>query len=135
MLALFHGCFSRFLNCANGTKLCKASLKVITLGVLPIFIQAITTKQSQALVINPFQATGLFWYPLKTSENQRFSDVFRGFRKRPVAWNGLIKRIVINLFIKKCCKILIFDRCIQVIVFLRGRYFEKLLLAITFFTL
>ena len=39
--------------------------------------------------INPFQATGLFLYPLKTSENQRFSDVFRGHRKRPVAWNGL----------------------------------------------
>ena len=28
-------------------------------------------------------------YPLKTSENQRFSVVFRGYRKRPVAWNGL----------------------------------------------
>ena len=26
---------------------------------------------------------------MKTSENQRFSDVFRGYRKRPVAWNGL----------------------------------------------
>ena len=41
------------------------------------------------IVINPFYATGLFLYPLKTSENQRFSDVFRGYRKRPVAWNGL----------------------------------------------
>ena len=40
-------------------------------------------------VINPFHATGLFRYPLKTSENQSFSDVFRGYRKRPVAWNGL----------------------------------------------
>ena len=27
----------------------------------------------------------LFLYPLKTLENQRFSDVFRGFIKRPVA--------------------------------------------------
>ena len=27
--------------------------------------------------------------PWKTSENQSFSDVFRGYRKRPVAWNGL----------------------------------------------
>ena len=34
-------------------------------------------------------ATGLFRYPLKKSENQRFSDVFRGYRKRPVSWNGL----------------------------------------------
>ena len=40
--------------------------------------------------INPFHATGLFRYPLKTSEKQRFSDVFRGYRKRPATWNGLI---------------------------------------------
>ena len=38
-----------------------------------------------ALNINPFHATGLFLYPLKTSENHRFSDVFRGYQKRPVA--------------------------------------------------
>ena len=35
--------------------------------------------------VNPFQATGLSLYPLKTSEKQIFSDVFRGCRKRPVA--------------------------------------------------
>ena len=35
--------------------------------------------------INPFHATGLFLYPLKKSENQRFSVVFRGYRKRPAA--------------------------------------------------
>ena len=44
------------------------------------------------LCIDPFHATGLFRYPLKTSESQTFSDVFRGYRKRPVAWNVLIKR-------------------------------------------
>ena len=27
---------------------------------------------------NPFHATGLFLYPLKIVENQRFSDVFQG---------------------------------------------------------
>ena len=32
-------------------------------------------------------ATGLFQYHLKTLENQRFPDVFTGYRKRPVAWN------------------------------------------------
>ena len=40
-------------------------------------------------LFNPFHATGLFLYPLKTSKNLRFSDVFRGYRKRPMAWNGL----------------------------------------------
>ena len=32
-----------------------------------------------------FHSTGIFLYALKTSENQRFSDDFRGYRKRPVA--------------------------------------------------
>ena len=41
-------------------------------------------------VFNLFHATGLFRYPLKTWKNQRFSDVFRGYRMRPVAWNVLI---------------------------------------------
>ena len=35
-----------------------------------------------------FVKTGLFLYPLKTSENQRFSDFFRGYRERSGAWNG-----------------------------------------------
>ena len=34
--------------------------------------------------LNPFHVTGLFLYFLKTSENLWFSDVFRGYRKRPV---------------------------------------------------
>ena len=32
-----------------------------------------------------FHITGLFPCPLKTSEDQRISDVFRGYEKRPVA--------------------------------------------------
>ena len=43
------------------------------------------------LLINmPFYDTGLFLYPLKTSENHRFSDVFRKYNQRPKAKNGLI---------------------------------------------
>ena len=33
--------------------------------------------------LDSFYATGLFLYPLKTLENQKFSDVLRGY-KRPV---------------------------------------------------
>ena len=40
--------------------------------------------------------TDLFWYPLETLENQRFSDVFRGYQKRSVAWNGLIERVFLR---------------------------------------
>ena len=36
----------------------------------------------------------LFLYPLKISENQ--SDVFRGYRKRPVVLNGSKGTLVIN---------------------------------------
>ena len=43
----------------------------------------------RGVLINPFHATDLFWYPLKTSENHRFSDAFRGYQKRSVAGNGL----------------------------------------------
>ena len=39
--------------------------------------------------INPLQANVPFLYPLKTSENQKFSDIFRGYRKGTLAWNGL----------------------------------------------
>ena len=42
------------------------------------------------LLFNPFLATGLFLYPLKTSENHRSSDVFRGCREITVPQNGLI---------------------------------------------
>ena len=40
-------------------------------------------------ILNPFQANVPFLYHLKTSENQRFSDVFREYRKGTLAWNGL----------------------------------------------
>ena len=36
-------------------------------------------------LINPFQANVPFLYPLKTSENLWFSDVFRGYRKGTLA--------------------------------------------------
>ena len=39
--------------------------------------------------VNSFHATELFSCPLKTSENYRFSDVFRTSQRRSLAWNGL----------------------------------------------
>ena len=41
--------------------------------------------------VNPFHAIDFFLYLLKTSENLWISDVFRGYRKRLMVWNGLIK--------------------------------------------
>ena len=37
--------------------------------------------------INPFHATGIFPYPLKTSENLWFYEAFKGVQKEPVVWN------------------------------------------------
>ena len=48
-------------------------------------------ENERTFLINPFHATSLLRYPLKTWKNQRFSDAFRGYRKRPVAWNKLIE--------------------------------------------
>ena len=42
------------------------------------------------ITIKLFLSTDLLMYYMKTSENQRFSNVFRGDRKKQVAWNGLI---------------------------------------------
>ena len=38
-----------------------------------------------ALSIKPFYDTGLFLYPLKTSENVSFPYVFREYGKKPMA--------------------------------------------------
>ena len=40
-------------------------------------------RSTDIIPINSFHTTSLFLYPLKT-------DVFRGYRKRPVEWNRLI---------------------------------------------
>ena len=58
----------------------------VWVSFLDIYLQA---RYQNNLSINPFHATGLFLFPLKTLENLWFSDVFRGYRKRTVAWNGL----------------------------------------------
>ena len=78
--------------------------------------------------VNPFHATDLFWYPLKTSEYQRVSDVFRGYQKRSVAPNGLtnvdtnlqknqpyleylqLNGFIVNIVIQKICRYFAFMR-------------------------
>ena len=48
-------------------------------------------------VVNLFHASGLLQYPLKTPEKQSLSYVFRGYRKRPVAKDGLMHCKTLNL--------------------------------------
>ena len=54
----------------------------------PFFYRALLMAASvneKKFSLDLFYATGLFLYPLKTSENFWFSDVFRGYRKRSLA--------------------------------------------------
>ena len=44
---------------------------------------------------NPFSTNVPLLHPLKTSENPRFSDVFRGYRSGTLIENGLIVNVAI----------------------------------------
>ena len=62
---------------------------VVELDLEFLFSHAGDRIYFKVMIINPFYTTGLFLYPLNALENQGFSDVFRGYRKKPVTWNGL----------------------------------------------
>ena len=82
-------------------------------------------KISLHSILNQFHDTDLFLYPLKTSENQRFFYVFRGYRKRSVAWNGLrVQRRLIFAKIIRCSRLRLwlvylcsFNECFQLMLF------------------
>ena len=48
--------------------------------------------------INPSHANVQFRYTLKTSENQRFTEVFKGYRNGTLAWNGLRERFILDFW-------------------------------------
>ena len=50
----------------------------------------VTFVMKGILPINLFQPNDSFLYPLKTSESQRFSDIFRGYGSGTSGQNGLI---------------------------------------------
>ena len=57
------------------------------------FIQGGSISSNITICFNPFHTNGLFQYPLKISENQRFSDVFRGVQKETsgIKWVNVIR--------------------------------------------
>ena len=65
--------------------------KLFVYSVLEFIVNSVNEfqKNNFFIFINLFHAIGLFQYPLK-KENLWFSNVFREYRKRPAAWNGLI---------------------------------------------
>ena len=60
------------------------------------------------LALSHFRSMFPFYIPenvLKTSENQRFSDVFRGYRKGTLAWNGLTLltlSVLLRMIVQDC---------------------------------
>ena len=49
------------------------------------YAQLFKSNYSTIGFTNIFHATNLFHFPLKTLGKQRFSDIFREYRKRPMA--------------------------------------------------
>ena len=85
---LWHRCFpinfAKFLRTLflwNTSGGCFCFLDFIT-SITPSSIFFTTSTDIIYFLNNPFHATSLFIYLLKTSENKR--NVFRGYRKRPV---------------------------------------------------
>ena len=61
------------------------------------FRNRVSIFQKQGLsIFNPFSTSVPYQYPLKTSENRRFSDIFRGYRSGTLVENGL-KTMSFNL--------------------------------------
>ena len=62
------------------------------LAVTLVHLWVVVSKcESCRVYFNPFHANGLFRYPLKISENLTILWCFQRYRKRPVAWNGLMR--------------------------------------------
>ena len=59
-----------------------------------LFAHHLSLLPRNYMLLNPFYATGLFLYPLKSLKNKRCFDVFRGYIKKPVTLNGLKTKIL-----------------------------------------
>ena len=55
----------------------------------PDALSEIHLYRMQIMIFQPISCHWSLLIPPKTSENYRFSDVFRGYQKRSMAWNGL----------------------------------------------
>ena len=63
-----------------------------------LFAHHLSLLPRNYMLLNPFYATGLFLYPLKSLKNKRCFDVFRGYIKKPVTLNGLKTKTYIKTF-------------------------------------
>ena len=60
-------------------------------SMVSILVQPMTcTCTSKDFLFNPLQPSVAFLYPLKRSEKQGFSDIFKGYKKATLGCNGLM---------------------------------------------
>ena len=84
--------------------------------------------RSYASLHTLFHAAGLFLYPLKTLENQRFSDVSRGYKKWLAEWNGLTSSCIFTyLSAHKIITCSLYYRLAWLVVDLNVNYFHSLI--------
>ena len=89
--AFFQFCQFLTFQCPCEKKICTDHYSIFTsLG-----------KYEFQVIINPDHVTGLFLYHLKTLENLWFSDVFGGYRKRPMAGFSVYNQLLLVLNLKK----------------------------------
>ena len=61
------------------------------------------------ILLNLFHANNPFLHAAKTSENYRFSGVFRGYINGTLAWNGLTMENAWNLNVRHSINLSVFD--------------------------
>ena len=86
--------FSRKQNQLNIQKVMEAGQDVswqfkLKLSRFPSFLKPQILFSHTRKLFNLFHTTDLFFLSLKRSDNLRFSGAFKGYGKKPLAWNGL----------------------------------------------
>ena len=99
------------------------TLQIITILSLRKFYNRVQSFSSNIVdYFNPLQTNVSFRHPLKTSENQWFSDVFRGYRNGTLYYGALFKRVIFTKYLSEACSFVKYNfmcRCLS------ARLFEK----------
>ena len=109
----------RFIWCITAINLrrefCYIAFFTSEYKVIWCFVNVSSSKSTMQL-LNPFSTNVPLLYPLKTSENQRFSDVFRGYRSGTLVENGL-RYVLASWLFSTDCITLTFTFCFDFVIF------------------
>ena len=94
----YHRNIVNLVGCSTINKPLCLIVEYMPNGDLLHFLRQRRSKVIILEFVDPYHATGLFLYSLKASENFWLSNVFRGYRRRPVVWKEL--SIIFVLYVK-----------------------------------